>query len=336
MTRHPSQNSINPPIAVTMGEPAGVGGELTLKVWKTKNVPTFFVIDDAERLNRLAQKLEYNVPICKITQPSEANESFKEALPVLHRPIQNPVYPGKPIPQNADAVIESIKIAVQLACANKVSAVVTNPIHKETLFDDGFRFLGHTEFLAELSNLKSQPVMMLTSPELKVVPVTTHLSLVEALHALNEESIITTTQITSRALSKFFSIKKPRIAIAGLNPHAGEGGTMGDEETSIIIPAITKLNKLGINASGPWPPDSLFNSTSRKSYDAAICMYHDQALIPIKTINFEDAVNVTLGLPFIRTSPDHGTALNIAGTGTASKTSLLAALSVAANMVKRQ
>jgi 4-hydroxythreonine-4-phosphate dehydrogenase len=323
-------------LALTMGEPAGIGGEVTLKAWKAKNTPAFFVIDDAEHLSLLAKKLGLDVPVIKINIPSEALEVFKVALPVLHHPLKDPVVFGKPTLNNAKAVMESIKVAVELVRAGQASAVVTNPIHKETLYNAGFKFPGHTEFLSNLAGMDTPPVMMLTSPELRAVPVTIHVSMAQALNNLCEVDIITTARITADALTKYFAIAEPRLAIAGLNPHAGEGGKMGKEEITTIAPAIAKLCKLGIDASGPWPPDTMFHEVARQSYDVAVCMYHDQALIPIKTIDFDRAVNVTLGLPFVRTSPDHGTAFNIAGTGVASEISMLAALKTATDMAGRQ
>jgi 4-hydroxythreonine-4-phosphate dehydrogenase len=323
-------------LALTMGEPAGVGGEVTLKAWKAKNTPAFFVIDDAERLRLLAQKLGLDVPVHKINVPSEALEVFEVALPVLNQPLKDQVVFGKPTPNNAKAVMESIRVAVELVRAGQASAVVTNPIHKETLYNAGFKFPGHTEFLSNLADIGTPPVMMLASPVLRVVPVTIHVSMAQALNSLREIDIITTARITAKALTKYFAIAKPRLAIAGLNPHAGEGGKMGKEEITTIAPAITKLCELGIDASGPWPPDTMFHEAARQYYDVAICMYHDQALIPIKTIDFDGAVNITLGLPFVRTSPDHGTAFNIAGTGVASERSMLAALKMATDMTGLQ
>ena len=321
-------------LALTMGEPAGIGGEVTLKAWMAGNTPVFFVIDDAMRLRQLAQKLRLDVPISTINTPSEAMDVFESALPVLHQPLKEPVVFGKPSLKNANAVMESIKLAVELVRSSQASAIVTNPIHKKTLYDAGFKFPGHTEFLSNLAGGENPPVMMLASPKLKVVPVTIHVSMEKALSSINENDIINTSQITAQALKKYFSIAKPRLAIAGLNPHAGEGGKMGTEEITHISPAITKLCKTGIEASGPWSPDTMFHENARNLYDVAICMYHDQALIPIKTIDFDGAVNITLGLPFVRTSPDHGTAFNIAGTGVASEKNMLAALEMAAKMAE--
>jgi 4-hydroxythreonine-4-phosphate dehydrogenase len=324
------------PLALTMGEPAGVGGEITLKAWASNDTPPFFVIDDANRLQQLSDNLGLKIPIGNISEPEQAKDVFSMALPVLHRPLMVEAIPGNPHRENADAVIDAIRTAVQLVGASRVSGVVTNPIHKKSLYESGFNFPGHTEFLAELAGIETPPVMMLASPELKVVPVTIHVSVAQALNLLNEGDIVAMARITAQSLKEDFAITAPRLAIAGLNPHAGEGGGMGTEEIKVIEPAIKRLREIGIDATGPWPPDTLFHEAARKTYDAVICMYHDQALIPIKTIDFDGAVNVTLGLPFVRTSPDHGTAFDIAGKGTASEKSLLAALNMAADIAKRR
>lgn len=329
---------INPalPLALTMGEPAGVGGEITLKAWQSKKAPPFFVIDDATRLRLLTKQIGLDVPVLEIDTPEDVLDSFGGALPVLHRPLKTPTIPGQPSKDNADATVSSIRTAVEFVQAGMASGVVTNPIHKKSLYDAGFSFPGHTEFLAELSGIDTPPIMMLASPELRVVPVTIHVSLKDALATLCESDIVAAATITANALAKDFGLRNPRLAIAGLNPHAGEDGKMGEEEQTIIAPALEKLRALGLDVSGPWPPDTLFHAEARKTYDAAICMYHDQALIPIKTIDFDGAVNVTLGLPFVRTSPDHGTAFDIAGTGKASERSLLAALNMAAKMAAKR
>jgi 4-hydroxythreonine-4-phosphate dehydrogenase len=320
------------PLALTMGDPAGIGGDISLKAWLANQKIQFFIIDDLERLRRLSEKLGLDVPFAEIRDPAEVSGVFANALPVLHRPLKVDPIPGHPNPENTGSIIDSIKVAVEMVMAGKVSAIVTNPIHKRSLYDAGFKFSGHTEFLAELAAIDTPPVMMLASLKLKVVPVSVHVSMAEAISSLNSENIITFSTITARALEKDFNISAPRLAIAGLNPHAGEG----IEENQIISPAIIKLRELGIDASGPWPPDTLFHASARETYDAAICMYHDQALIPIKTIDFDAAVNTTLGLPFVRTSPDHGTAFDIAGTGKARETSLLAALQMASDIAARR
>jgi 4-hydroxythreonine-4-phosphate dehydrogenase len=326
------------PIALTPGEPAGIGGEITLKAWhrRTDSGPVFFAIDDPARLERLGESTGLAVPLVTIDGPEQAAAVFPTALPVLaHSLATNPV-PGKPDPANGPAVIAAIETAVALVDAGRASAVVTNPIHKAYLYQAGFGFPGHTEFLAHLAEANTLPVMMLVSPLLRVVPVTVHVSLSQAIANLNADIIVQTAEITAAALRRDFAIARPRLAIAGLNPHAGEGGAMGIEEADIIAPAVERVRQAGIEARGPLPPDTLFHAAARKGYDVVLCMYHDQALIPIKTLDFDGAVNVTLGLPFVRTSPDHGTALDIAGTGKANEASLVAALRMAADMAQRR
>jgi 4-hydroxythreonine-4-phosphate dehydrogenase len=335
------KNPDSPLLAISMGEPAGIGGEIILKAWsKRSGTDPFFVIDDPERLKRINNLTNNKISIQTINSPSEATEVFSKALPVLPvsliSPLIAPVIPGKPDTANSKAVIASIEFAVKLILEKKADAIVTNPIHKKTLYDSGFAYPGHTEFLAFLAGLKSSPVMMLATNNLKVVPVTIHQSLRDAIDTLNIESIIEVGRITAASLKQDFGITQPRLAVAGLNPHAGENGTMGNEEIDIIIPAINKLRRIGIDVFGPISPDTLFTEKSRENYDAAICMYHDQALIPIKTIAFERAVNVTLGLPFVRTSPDHGTAFDIVNTGKADENNLLAAIEMAGAMCRNR
>ncbi len=330
------------PLALTMGEPAGIGGEIALKAWtrRTENVPSFFVIDDPARLEKLAEDLDLEAPIEAIGDPGQTAGVFASALPVMESPEAFPLpvdpVPGAPDPANAKAVLASIGSAVELAVSGKVAGIVTNPIQKSTLYKADFPYPGHTEYLAALTGAKTAPVMMLAAEDFRVVPVTVHLSLAAAVAELNTGTITEAGLITANALREDFGIARPRLAVAGLNPHAGEEGAMGSEETQIIAPAVAALQELGIDVFGPVPPDTLFTPKQRESYDAAICMYHDQALIPIKTIAFDRAVNVTLGLPFVRTSPDHGTALDIAGTGKASEESLLAALRLAASMSRHR
>jgi 4-hydroxythreonine-4-phosphate dehydrogenase len=325
------------PLAVTMGEPAGVSGELSLKAWLARRATgrPFFVIDSPARLAGLAGKLGLEVPVREIAQPLDAEAVFATALPVLPVDLSAPVRPGHPDPANAGATIEAIERAAHFAMDGKVAGIVTNPIQKKTLQDAGFRHPGHTEFLAELAG-GVEVAMMLACPELRVVPVTIHLSLADAVRALDGEAIARTGRIASEGLRTLFGIDRPRIAVAALNPHAGEQGTMGDEERRVIMPAIEALRREGIDARGPAPADTLFHAAARPGYDVALCMYHDQALIPLKTIDFAGGVNVTLGLPFVRTSPDHGTALDIAGSGRADPTSLLAAIDMADDMARRR
>jgi 4-hydroxythreonine-4-phosphate dehydrogenase len=325
------------PLAITMGEPAGVGGELTLKAWlgrRSGNRP-FFAIDDPEHLAALARRLHIEVEILEIDDPARAADFFASALPVLPVKLAVPVRFGAPDPANARATIDAISLAARLAQAGRIAGMVTNPIQKKTLQDAGFKHPGHTEFLAELAG--GRPVaMMLACPELRVVPVTIHLSLAKAAEALTSALIERNGRIVAEGLTHLFGIARPRLVVAALNPHAGEQGAMGDEESRVIAPAIESLRKAGIDVRGPLPADTLFHPAARASYDAALCMYHDQALIPIKTIDFSGGVNVTVGLPFVRTSPDHGTALDIAGSGRADPGSLLAAIDMADDMASRR
>ena len=325
------------PLAVTMGEPAGVGGELSLKAWLARD-PTsrpFVAIDDPSRLAGLAARLGLGVPVEEIAGPHAAAASFPGALPVLPIRLDAPVRSGHPDPKNAAATVRAIERAVALAQTGEIAGFATNPIQKKTLQDGGFRHPGHTEFLAELAG-GAEVAMMLACPALRVVPVTIHLSLADAVRALTPEVIVRAGRLTAAGLTSLFGIARPRLAVAGLNPHGGEQGAMGDEELRIIGPAIERLRADGIDVRGPAPADTLFHPAARATYDAALCMYHDQALIPIKTIDFSGGVNVTLGLPFVRTSPDHGTALDIAGTGRADPTSLIAALAMADDMARRR
>jgi len=326
------------PIALTMGEPAGIGGEIALMAWlrRSEGVHPFFVIDDPDRLARLSAMLGWTVPLHAVAGPEEAAGCFHEALGVLPRRLAHPVLMGRPDTANARAVIAAIVSAVDLARSGRVAAVVTNPIQKETLYAADFRHPGHTEFLEELAGGDAKAIMMLACPGLKVVPVTVHLALKEAVQRLKTGDIVSAGRITAQALMRDFGISRPRLAVAGLNPHAGESGAMGREEIEVIAPAVEVLRAEGHAVSGPFPADTLFHAAARKRYDAVLCMYHDQALIPLKTISFDRGVNVTLGLPFIRTSPDHGTAIDIAGHGTANPESLIAALQMAAEMAERR
>jgi len=321
------------PLALTMGEPAGIGGELALAAWQAAPC-CFFAIDDPARLAALAERLDLDVPIATIAEPAEAEAVFPRALPVLAQELAADVEPGRLDAANAPAVIAAIERAVTLVQAGEAAAVVTNPIQKETLYRAGFEYPGHTEFLAALAGIDTAPVMMLACPGLRVVPITIHLPLAEAAAALTTEAIVHAGRVTAAALTTDFGIEAPRLAVAGLNPHAGEGGALGCEEAEIIAPAVALLAAEGIAVTGPAPADSLFHTAARERYDAALCMYHDQALIPLKTIDFARGVNITLGLPFVRSSPDHGTALDIAGRGRADPQSLLAALEVARDMAQ--
>ena len=320
------------PLALTMGDPAGIGGEIALAAWRQGGLPPFFLIDDADRLEKLAAGLGWEVPVRRIGDPAE---TAPDALCVLHRPLAVPAVAGQPDPANAPAVIASIETAVRLTGQGRAGAVVTNPIHKESLYQAGFKFPGHTEYLAHLAGVE-RVVMLLASPDLKVVPVTIHQSLKDAIAGLTAALIVETGRIVAAGLKRDFGIASPRLALAGVNPHAGEGGALGREDIDIVAPAVALLRAEGIDAKGPLPGDTMFHAEARASYDVALGMYHDQVLIPIKTLDFHGGVNVTLGLPFIRTSPDHGTAFGLAGTGKARPDSLIAALKLAADMaVKR-
>ncbi len=321
------------PLAVTMGEPAGIGGEIALKAWRHGEQP-FFCIDDAERLRQLSTDGAFAVPVQEIDAPEDAAAVFPHALPVIAEPLAAHVVPGQPATANGACIRRSIERAVALTQAGRAAAVVTNPIHKHSLYQAGFDFPGHTEFLAHLAGPGVTSVMMLACPILRVIPVTVHQSLSDAINSLSSERIAHCCRIAADALRRDFGIALPRIAVSGLNPHAGEGGQMGNEETTIIAPAIATLRDEGFKVTGPHPADALFSERQRAGYDVAVCMYHDQALIPIKTLDFDGAVNVTLGLPFVRTSPDHGTAFDIAGRGIAREGSLLAALRLAAAMAR--
>ena len=309
-----------PPLAVTMGEPAGIGGEIAIKAWASRNhqpVAPFVLIDDPARIRALAKRIGADVTVAEIGALREAD--FATALPIL--PLEKPVraVPGKLETANAPAVIESITRAHALIVAGEAGAMVTNPIQKSTLYGAGFAYPGHTEFLASLAG-GGTPVMMLAVEGLRVVPVTVHQSLRTALDALTVEAIVTKARIAAQALRDRFGIAQPRLAVAGVNPHAGEDGTLAGEEIEIVIPAIERLRAEGWHVDGPRSPDTMFHPGARATYDVAICHYHDQALMPLKTLDYDHGVNVTLGLHFIRTSPDHGTALDIAGTGAAKRT----------------
>lgn len=323
------------PLALSVGDPSGVGPEIAIAAWQardTAGVPPFYLLADPSLIAARAHRLGANVTIVETT-PVQAARVFRRALPVVPLVARFIDSPGRPDPANAAGTIEAIDRAVADCLASRAAAVVTCPIAKKPLYDAGFGFPGHTEYLAHLASLHSgvevTPVMLLAGPELRTVPVTIHIALAEVPKALTAELIVTTCRITAADLASRFGIARPRLAIAGLNPHAGEDGAMGSEDERIIRPAIDMLRALGIDAFGPLPADTMFHARARAGYDVAICMYHDQALIPAKALAFDEAVNVTLGLPFIRTSPDHGTAFDIAGKGIARADSLIVALVLA-------
>ena len=330
------------PLALTIGEPAGIGSDITLAAWQQRaeaDLSAFYVIADPDHLAARARQLDLTIPI-KIVTPEQALAAFHTALPVVPLDENATAQPGHPDSSSADVAIASIRRAARDVADRRASAIVTNPISKVVLYRNGFTDPGHTEYLARLAHemlgVDATPVMMLWCKTLAVVPVTIHVPLSAVPQLLTTDLIVRTGRIVARDLTERFGIRTPRLAVTGLNPHAGEDGTIGDEEANIIRPAIEQLGALGIAVRGPLPADTLFHPAARRSYDAALCMYHDQALIPIKTIAFDDAVNVTLGLPFVRTSPDHGTAFDIAGTGGANPASLIASLRLAARMAERE
>jgi 4-hydroxythreonine-4-phosphate dehydrogenase len=321
-----------------MGEPTGIAGEIAIKAWHAPDgrpVPAFCVIGDPDWLRAEAHRMKSRQHIVEVGSLAEGAKRFFEGLPVLPERLAAKSSPAKPDVRNAQAVIAAIRRAVSLAQSGEAAGVVTNPIHKATLYGAGFKFPGHTEYLAELCGV-TKPVMMLVVEGLRVVPVTVHLSLADACRALTADAIVAAAQTTHAALIRDFGIAAPRLAVAALNPHAGEDGAMGREELTIIAPAVAALQQRGIDAKGPLPADTLFHAAARMRYDAAICMYHDQALIPLKTLDFAGGVNVTLGLPIVRTSPDHGTAFDIAGQDKADPSSLLAALRLAARIAAQR
>jgi 4-hydroxythreonine-4-phosphate dehydrogenase len=324
------------PLALTMGDPAGIGPEITLAAWqRVRGGHPFAVIADPDHLTALAAALGHDVPVRAVETLAEAAAVFPRALPVLPERLAAPVVPGRPDPAHAPAIVASVERAVALARSGAAAAVVTNPLAKTTLLEAGIGHTGHTMWLKDLAG-GGTPVMMLAGPMLRVVPVTVHIPLADVPRALSREAIVTAGRVTAAALAADFGLAAPRLAVAGLNPHAGESGTVGREEIEVIAPAIAVLRAAGIDATGPHPADGLFHAAARATFDAALCMYHDQALIPIKALDFANAVNVTLGLPIVRTSPDHGTAYGIAGRGVADATSLVAALTMAALIAARR
>jgi 4-hydroxythreonine-4-phosphate dehydrogenase len=325
------------PIALSLGEPAGIGPEIIVKAWSALRAdgPAFMVVGDAQSL-AAASNAGASI-IRSVSSPGEAAGVFTEALPVLNLPLSSAVVAGKPAAAAAPAVIRWIETAAGLALSGEAGALVTAPIAKATLYAAGFHFPGHTEFLGELASAPPGaggrgPIMMLAAVDLRVSLVTIHEPLAKVAGILTVERIVNAGLVTAQALTNDFGVDRPRLAVAALNPHAGEGGALGDEEKSIIAPAVLALREAGIDASGPHPADSLFHAEARRRYDAVLCMYHDQALIPVKMLDFWGGVNVTLGLPIVRTSPDHGVGLDIAGRGQARPDSLIAAIRMAARI----
>ncbi|NMN70035.1 4-hydroxythreonine-4-phosphate dehydrogenase PdxA [Rhizobium sp. 57MFTsu3.2] len=330
--------SFSRPLALSQGDPAGVGPDVTLLAWMRRRelgLPPFVFIGDPDVLASRAKLLGLTIAI-RETDCTNANDVFADALPVLPIAAGIDVVAGEPHVATAKSTIAAIERAVSLTMSGEALGVVTNPIAKSVLYESGFPFPGHTEFLADLAARATGqagiPVMMLAGPKLRTIPVTIHIPLKDVPQALTADLIIETCRIADADLRRRFGIEQPRLAIAGLNPHAGEDGAIGKEDETVIKPAIQFLRSEGINAIGPLPADTMFHDDARARYDVAICMYHDQALIPAKALGFDDAVNVTLGLPFVRTSPDHGTAFGIAGKGLARENSLVAALKLAGHL----
>lgn len=331
-----------PALALTIGEPAGIGCDIALAAWATRRereLPPFYLIADPDHVAARAQQISLPVLLDTVT-PEQAASRFDTALPVVPLTERATAAPGHPDGTSAAVSLASIRRGVRDVVDRRASAIVTNPIAKAVLYRAGFTDPGHTEYLARLAHemmgVTATPVMMLWCPDLAVVPVTIHVPLRAVPELLTTDLIVETGRIVAQDLMQRFGIAVPRLTISGLNPHAGEDGLIGDEETRVIRPAIDRLAELGIAVRGPLPADTLFHAAARRTYDAALCMFHDQALVAIKTLAFDEAVNVTLGLPFVRTSPDHGTAFDIAGTGRANPESLIASLKLAAQLAAHE
>ncbi|WP_430418148.1 4-hydroxythreonine-4-phosphate dehydrogenase PdxA [Phenylobacterium sp.] len=329
------------PLALTLGDPAGIGPEIVVRAWRAlrrERIP-FFVVGDARTLASAANG--DGDAVRTISSSEEVEAVFADAIPILDLPLTTPVVAGQPSPAAAGPIIQWIETAVGLALSGAVSGVVTAPIAKAPLYAAGFKFPGHTEFLGELTSAASfegarGPIMMLTAADLRATLVTVHEPLSRVADKLTLEALVHAGLVTAQAMQRDFGIAAPRIAVAGLNPHAGESGTIGQEEVKLVEPAVRALRELGVDAKGPYPADTMFPAEVRATYDAALCLYHDQALIPVKMLDFWGGVNVTLGLPIVRTSPDHGTAFDIAGRGIARADSLIAAIRLAAEIAQRR
>ncbi|MGG6430523.1 4-hydroxythreonine-4-phosphate dehydrogenase PdxA [Acetobacter ghanensis] len=318
-------------LVLTQGDPASIAPEITAAVWQKlrQNGPAFVYVGDPSLLER-------RVPVQTVRYLSAGADIFSHALPVIPLHLAMPPAPGEPDRRNAASVLESIRLAVELTLSGEASAMITNPISKEVVQGAGFHHPGHTGYLAELCQTPGSEVMLLAGPSLKVVPITVHVALREAIAQLSSDLIIRTARTVAAGMRRDFGLSDPRMAFAGLNPHAGEHGLMGREEQEIILPALHTLRQEGYNVSGPLPPDTMFTPDARAKYDVALCMYHDQGLIPLKTLDMAEGVNVTLGLPIIRTSPDHGTAFDIAGQNKADPRSLEAAIQLAATLAENR
>ena len=322
------------PLAVSLGDPAGIGPEVIAKAWERRTaeaVPPFFAVGNCR-----AVKAVWDGPIQAISDPAEALACFDEALPMFRIDGAGDAVPGQPDLDGAHSALDALELAVGLARSGSASGLVTGPVSKAQLYNVGFSHPGQTEFVAERCGVSRDLIaMMLVGPTLRTVPVTTHIPIQDVPAALTCDLIVAKGRATARGLRRQFGIENPRIAVAGLNPHAGENGALGREEIDIVIPAIERLREEGIDIVGPLAADTMFYGRMRATYDAALCMYHDQALIPIKTLHFDEGVNMTLGLPIVRTSPDHGTAFHLAGRGEADPGAMIAALTTAAAAVRR-
>ena len=323
------------PIVIALGDPAGVGPEVTAGAWEARRshkLAPFMAVGDAASIQAV-----WNGPIQRVDSPLQVANCFDSALPVWQVEETVSVTPGCPTPEGAHCALQSLELGVGLARSGEVEAVVTAPICKERMYKIGFTYPGQTEFVADRCGVsRSNAVMMLAAPGLRVVPITTHVPLRDVADIITEDLIVARAQITARGLARNFGIEHPRLALAGFNPHAGENGTIGTEEIEILQPAIERLRAEGIDITGPHSPDALFTPAARQTYDVALCLYHDQALIPLKALYFDEGVNLTLGLPIIRTSPDHGTAFGIAGKGIASSGPMIAAIKTAEVMARHR
>ncbi len=317
------------PLAISLGDPAGIGPEIVSKAWVARDIqalPPFFAVGDPRSIESV-----WRGPMVRISDPDQANDAFKTALPIISVEDAGGITPGQPNLEGARCALDALEMAVGLARSNTAGGIVTGPVSKRQLYDVGFTHPGQTEFIAERCGLLSDNVvMMLAGPTLRVVPATVHVPLCEVPQLLSIELLVAKARTTAKGLQRNFGIATPRIAFAALNPHAGEDGAIGREEIDIIRPAVDVLLAEGMDVFGPISPDALFHKRARAGYDAVICMYHDQALIPIKALHFDEGVNMTLGLPIVRTSPDHGTAFDIAGTGQAEPGPMIAAIKMAA------
>ncbi|CAN5137957.1 4-hydroxythreonine-4-phosphate dehydrogenase PdxA [soil metagenome] len=323
------------PFAISLGDPAGIGPEIVAKAWTmraARALPRFFAVGDAASLRAV-----WNGPVRVIDTPDEAPAIFDEALPCLQVADAGPLVPGQPTVAGARAALASLTAAVEFARSGDAAGLVTAPVGKSQLYAVGFNYPGQTEFVAESCGIAGErAVMMLAGPSLRVVPVTIHVAIADVARVLTHDLICARARTTADGLRRNFGVAAPRLIVAGLNPHAGENGAIGREEIETIIPAVETLKAEGIDVSGPHAADALFHPRARSTYDAALCMYHDQALIPIKTLHFDEGVNITLGLPIIRTSPDHGTAFGIAGRNAANPGAMIAAIRMAADAARHR